>query len=131
MRFIGFIALLGLVPACESTPSTPPGSTTTTTTAYVPAVTNDHAIEEITNARCAREFSCDNIGAGRVWRDYDACRRDVRLSMRDTLVGQSCTSGVGAYQLSSCIHDIRSVECAAPQGSVQRFASCAETKLCR
>ena len=127
MRFIGFIGTAVLV-ACESTPSAAPP---TTTTAYIPAVTNDHAIDEITNARCAREFSCDNIGAGRVWRDYGACTRDVRLSMRGMLVGQACTSGIDAYGLSSCVNDIRNVHCAATQGTVERFASCAEAKLCR
>lgn len=128
MRFIGFISAAALA-ACAS--STPPTSTaTTTTTAYVPAVTNDHAIEEITRERCAREFSCDNIGAGRVWRDYPECIRDTRLRERGMLRGQTCINGVDAYQLSSCINDIRHVHCAV-QGDIERFASCAETKLCR
>ena len=127
MRFIGFISTAVLF-ACESTPPAPPP---TTTTAYVSAVTNDRAIEEITNARCAREFSCDNIGQGRVWRDYDACSRDVRLSMRDSLRGQACNSGVGAYALSRCLEDLRNARCAAPQGTIEHFASCAEVKLCR
>jgi hypothetical protein len=130
MRFIGFISTAVLL-ACESTPSAPPGSTTTTTTAYVSAVTNDHAIDEITNARCAREWACDNIGQGRVWRDYDACTRGVRLSMRDMLTGQQCTSGVAAFQLSSCLEDIRNVRCAATQGTVVSWRTCAEAKLCR
>ena len=129
MRFIGFIFAAAVV-ACSS--STPPASTATTTNAYVPAVTNDHAIEEITRERCAREFSCDNIGAGRVWRDYPECIRDTRLRERGLLRGQTCINGIDAYQLSSCLHDIRDVRCAAPQqGTIERFASCAEAKLCR
>jgi hypothetical protein len=128
MRFIGFIACAGLV-ACESTFGS--AGPTTTTSSYVPAVTSEHAIEEITSARCAREFSCDNIGAGRVWHDYDACTRDVRLAMRDMLIGQQCVSGVGAYQLSSCLNDIRNVHCAIEQGTIERFGSCANAKLCR
>lgn len=129
MRFIGFISAAVLV-ACESTPSAPAGSATTTTTADVSAVTNDHAIEEITRQRCAREFSCDNIGAGRVWRDYPACIRDTRLTERGLLRGQTCINGIDANQLSSCINDIRNTRCAV-QGDIERFASCAEVKLCR
>jgi hypothetical protein len=87
MRFIGFISAAVLV-ACERAPSAPPGSTTTTT-ACVSAVTNDHAIEEITRESCARELSCDNIGAGRVWRDYPECIRDTRLRERGMLRGQT------------------------------------------
>ena len=128
MRFIGFISAAVLV-ACESTPNAPP--TTTTTTAYVSAVTNDHAIEEITRQRCAREFSCDNIGAGRVWHDYPECIRDTRLRERGMLRGQTCINGIDAYQLSSCLNDIRNFHCAAPQGTIAPFASCAEAKLCR
>jgi len=129
MRFIELISAAVLV-ACESTPSAPPPTTTTTTTANVSAVTNDHAIEEITRERCAREFSCNNIGAGRVWRDYPECIRDTRLRERGMLRGQTCINGIDAYQLSSCLADIRNVHCSV-QGDIQRFASCAEAKLCR
>lgn len=129
MRFIG-IALVGLA-ACEPTLGSTEPTTTTTTTANVSAVTSEHAIEEITNARCAREFSCDNVGAGRVWRDYATCSRDVRLSMRGMLVGQMCTSGVDARQLSSCLGEIRNVECTTPHGTIEHFDACSNAKLCR
>jgi hypothetical protein len=104
---------------------------TTTTTANVSAVTSDRAITDITDARCAREFSCDNIGAGRVWHDYEACTRDVRLAMRDMLVGQACQSGVDSAQLSSCLDDLRTQHCASEPGTVERFGSCSNARLCR
>jgi hypothetical protein len=129
MRFIGFITAALLV-ACAST-SSAPAESTTTTNANVSAVTNDSAIERITDARCAREFSCDNIGAGRVWRDYASCTRDVRLSMRGMLVGQACTSGVDERQLSSCLGEIGGTRCASPQGTIVPFRACSNAKLCR
>jgi len=130
MRFIGFIALAASAAACEPTlGSTEPS--TTITTANVSAVTSEHAIEEITNARCAREFSCDNVGAGRVWRDYASCSRDVRLSMRGMLVGQACTSGVDTRELSSCLGEIRNALCTTPHGTIEHFDACSNAKLCR
>jgi hypothetical protein len=130
MKFIGCMALVGLAAACGTTESSAPGAATTTT-ANVSAVTSDSAIERITNARCSREFSCDNIGAGRVWRDYESCTRDVRLSMRGMLVGQVCTSGVDSRQLSSCLSDIGNVACGSPHGTIEPFAACSNAKLCR
>ena len=134
MKFIGFIGAAGLLVACDATFGTGLGmksSTTTTTSAAVPAVTNERAIEEITNARCARAFSCDNIGAGRVWHDYDACTRDSRLAMRDMLVGQMCTDGVNSAELASCLSEMRNAQCTQPQGAAEHFEACANAKLCR
>jgi hypothetical protein len=126
MRFIGWIPMVVL--GCASTAST---TTTTITTTDVSAVTSDRAIADITDARCAREFSCDNIGAGRVWHDYDACTRDVRLAMHDMLVGQACQSGVDSHELSACIADLRNQHCASEPGTVARFGSCSNARLCR
>jgi len=102
-----------------------------TTAAEIPNVTRDRAIQEIVDARCSREFSCANVGAGRTWRDFDTCKRDARLSMRDTLSGQSCDDGVNAERLASCLADLRNLYCDASDNTVEHYSNCANQRLCR
>ncbi len=115
--------------ACATTAE--PAATTATTSANVPAVTRDHALDAIVEARCAREFSCGHVGAGLPFRDYDSCARDVRLSMRDSIAA-SCDGGGEASSLSSCLADIRELHCDAPADTIERFGACAnqDRNLC-
>jgi hypothetical protein len=123
---IMLVPVVALV-ACASSSDPPP----TTTSAHVSSVTRDRALDAITDARCAREFSCAHVGAGQTWRDYDTCARNVRLTMRDTLFGATCDDGVEAARLSSCVSDIRDLHCDAPEDTIVRFGTCANAKLCK
>lgn len=123
--------MLAFVAGCSGTFGTVEPRATTTTSAEIAAVTRDRALDEIADARCSREFSCDNVGAGHAWRDYDTCKRDVRLSMHSMLAGQSCDDGVDAYGLASCLSDIRNLHCDANESTVTRYGTCANQQLCR
>ncbi len=113
--------------ACASSSEPPPA----TTSARAPSLTREHALDALTDARCGRELSCANVGAGKTWRDYDTCTRSVRLTMRDTLYGAACDDGVAAGRLSSCLDDIRSLHCDAPEDTVVRYGTCADAQLCK
>ncbi len=124
------LLLLTLAAGCTGTFGTVEPRPVTTSSAEIAAVSRDRALEEITDARCSREFSCDNVGAGHAWRDYDTCKRDVRLSMRDVLA-PTCDDGVDAYVLATCLSDIRNLHCDANENTVERYGTCANQKLCR
>lgn len=121
------VPVFTFVAACASSTEPPPQ----TTSARVPSLTREHALDAIADARCGREFSCANVGAGKTWRDYDACTRSARLTMRDMLSGAACDDGVEAGRLSSCVADIRALHCDAPEDTVVRYGTCANAQLCK
>lgn len=76
--------------------------TTTTTGATTrnagPSITlgggdaNDTTIDRITDARCARELACNNVGANKKWSDVAACRREIRQNVHGDIARASATS---------------------------------------
>lgn len=129
LGIISFASAAALALACQASVSTEPMGTTTLTSSYL--VSNDQAIKDITTARCDREFSCNNIGAGHSWDTYDACDREIHQNTRVSLREQSCPNGIDGNNLASCLQDIRNERCGNPLDTLSRLTACRSAKLCR
>ncbi len=129
--------------ACFACAESTPVSTTTTTMAPVSpgtgeaapgvsggVVTGERAADDITEARCAHEYSCGNIGFGKGWSSYGECTKQMREINRATLAGQSCGYGVDFSALYRCVADTRAEPCGPPIYAAP-LASCSSMKLCR
>ena len=109
--------------------SAEPVSRTTVTSTYL--VANDQAIKDITTARCDREFSCNNVGAGHSWDTYDACQREIFQNTRVSLRAESCPNGIDGTNLTTCLQDIRNERCGNPLDTLGRLTACRTGRLCR
>ena len=117
-------SLTVVLAACASTP------VQVTATTSVDVVPNELAVRDITQARCAREYSCDNIGEDRAWQDYGTCMEDARRNTRDFLVGQRCLNGMNLDNVALCLSAIRNESCGARRG-LELIAACSNETLCR
>ena len=104
--------------------------TTTTSAPMQDVISTEAAIKDITGARCARALSCDDVGKDRTWSDMGSCNVGVRRTTRDYIAGQSCAFGIDPGKLRTCIDAIREEHCGAPHEMGERFATCADAKLC-
>lgn len=93
-------------------------------------VGGEAAIDRIVNARCAREATCDNIGAGKLFSSGEMCAREARSRMREELRSMTCWAGVDSKKLDECLGAIRGKDCAEPVDSVNRIAACRTHELC-
>ena len=141
LKRAGAAALSAVV--CGACAESTPVSTTTTTMAPVSPgtgetapgvsggiVTGERAADDITEARCAHEYSCGNIGFGKSWPSYGDCTRETREANRATLGGQSCGYGVDFSSLARCLADTRGEPCGPPVYAAP-LSSCSSMKLCR
>ena len=126
MKKLGIILFVG---ACQASVSTQPISTTTVTSTYL--LSNDRAIDDITTARCDREFSCNNVGPGHTWDTYDACQREIHQNTRVSLREQRCPNGIDGNNLGSCLQDVRNERCGNPIDTLERLGACRTGRLCR
>ncbi|MBX3203489.1 MAG: hypothetical protein KF764_00410 [Labilithrix sp.] len=101
-------------------------ATTTTTTG---ALSHDDAVMRLASARCDREVSCNDVGAGKKYADRDTCMREAGQNARGTLRADQCAT-LDQSNLSSCLNDIKNERCSNPLDSLERVASCARGKLC-
>lgn len=103
-----------------------PVSATTTTTSAVVALPNETAIDEIAQARCARESACNNVGDQRMWGSPADCLRDQRDIARDAISVHRCPHGVDASALPECTEAIGREACTSPSLP----SACLKTFLC-
>ena len=104
-------------------------TTTTTTTGASTRDDNETTIDRITDARCAREIACNNVGANRKWSDIAACRRDIRQSVHGDYRASECQV-VLADKLRSCIDGIRDEKCDAVF-DMTRINACRKGVICK
>ncbi|MBX3218303.1 MAG: hypothetical protein KF850_40230 [Labilithrix sp.] len=102
-----------------------PAMTTTTTG----ALSHDDAVMRLAAARCDREVSCNDIGAGKKYADRDACMREAGQNARGTLRVDECAT-LDQAKLSSCLNDIKNERCSNPLDSLDIVTSCTRSKLC-
>src|SRR5688572_23988164 len=83
-----------------SSPAPAPASETTTTAGTLSGgmatgrIMNDDAAMLLTNTRCQRESSCDNVGASRRFPDPENCRRTLFPEANLALRPEECPAGV-------------------------------------
>jgi hypothetical protein len=89
------------------------------------------AIDQITQARCARENRCDNVGADKKYSSMEECMTEIRREWQDDLDARSCPGGIAQAELSECLSDIRNDDCGNPFDTLGRMMSCRESQICR
>jgi hypothetical protein len=89
------------------------------------------AITKITEARCAREMRCENIGVDKKYSSLDECSSEVRKEWREDLDSRECSGGVVQKELSECLEEIRNEDCGNPFDTLGRLAACREGDICK
>ena len=117
------------VASCKSAPE-PRVRVGQTVTTGARMLMNDDAAMMLTNARCQRESSCDNIGATRRFSDPDACRRSLFNATQATISPQACPVGVDEAKLSLCVTSVRNQPCDDPDASPDESPACRRSELC-
>lgn len=103
---------------------------TTVTGANVGKLGNDVAIRRIVEARCARETTCMNVGAGKHYASSDACMNNIRGDMKDDLNANECPHGIDSKELDECLAAIKAESCNNPIEKLSRVAACRTSDLC-
>jgi hypothetical protein len=104
--------------------------TTTVTGAAWGSLSNDLAIERIVAARCARESSCNNVGADKHFVNHDLCARELRSRIGDDLKPSECPRGIDAAAVEKCMESIRNESCNNPIDTISRLAACRTSDMC-
>jgi hypothetical protein len=130
-------ATLGLVLACgganEGTITGPPSPPATP---VQPGVTNaqnaadSSTVTRLASARCDREQSCNNIGAGQKYVSREACVDDIRASSAADLNATSCPRGLDQDMVDRCLSAIKSEKCDHPLDTITRIGDCQSYHLC-
>lgn len=104
--------------------------TTTVTGANVGRVGNESAIDRIVAARCAREATCNNVGADKRYGSRDVCAQKIKADMRDDLSAKDCPAGIDQKELNECLESIQKEDCNNPIDAISRLAACRTSDLC-
>jgi len=116
--------LLGASGACSRDNS---ASTTKITSA---APVSERTVDQIAQARCDREGSCDNIGDGKAYANQKACLNDIRGKGFNDFTATTCPNGIDSSQLQKCLAEIRGERCGSPIDTISRINSCRTEALC-
>jgi uncharacterized protein DUF6184 len=98
--------------------------------AETPASESSSAVDSISEARCARESRCDNIGNEKKYSSMEDCVARVREDWKDDLDARSCPDGVNQTQLNECLSEVRGEECSSPFDTLERVAACTTGQIC-
>jgi hypothetical protein len=87
-------------------------------------------VGKLAAARCDREQSCNNVGAGAKFVSRDVCMDDMRGSLANDLNTYNCPRGIDEGQLDRCMTAIRNEECGHPLDTITRMDKCRTGTLC-
>jgi hypothetical protein len=96
-----------------------------------PASRAASAAESITEARCAREQRCENIGDDKKYSSFNDCSDRVRNDWKDDLNARECPGGVNQKELDECLAAIRNEDCNSPFDTLSRLTQCATAPICQ
>jgi hypothetical protein len=102
--------------------------TTTVTGANI--TSNESAVNRIVAARCAREQSCNNVGADKRFSSHDVCVQKVRADMKDDLNAKDCPKGIDQKELNECLEAIQKESCNNPIDTIGRLTACRTSDMC-
>jgi hypothetical protein len=88
------------------------------------------AVDSISEARCARESRCDNIGSDKKYSSMEDCVARVRDDWKGDLDARACPSGVNETELNQCLKSIRAEECSNPFDTLGRITECTASQIC-
>ncbi len=92
-------------------------------------VNNDNAVIRIANARCDREYNCNNIGAGARYQDQNACLRELHQNVQSALRMDMCP-GVDQAKLGKCLADVQNQACGVALETTESIPTCRRSELC-
>ena len=104
--------------------------TTTLTGANVVPGSGASAVNSIVEARCTREATCNDLGAGRHFSTRGACVSILREDMREDLSASDCPGGVDPKRVDECLARIRTERCDSPVAELGRLRTCSAINLC-
>lgn len=92
---------------------------------------NLQAVNAITEARCAREHRCGNIGANKKFSSHTSCTSKTRSDWSEDLNNYECTGGIDAKELNECLEEIRNEDCNSPMDKIGRVMACRASDICK
>jgi Family of unknown function (DUF6184) len=87
-------------------------------------------VDKLSEARCAREETCHNVGNGLEYASRDTCSQAMRGSLGNDLNSYNCPRGINNAALDSCEAAIRDESCGHPLDTIQRLEKCRTGNLC-
>lgn len=129
-KLLGAAFVACVVAACHASMSAGVSTTTSTTSAVVDQGAIEQVTLEATKARCARLYSCGDIGPNGRYADNKACISNVRRDVRDYLIGRQCKLGFDVAAANDCVAAIRSSRCEDLR-AVRDLRACNGVQMCR
>jgi hypothetical protein len=90
----------------------------------------DYVAGRLSDARCAREATCMDIGEGKRFATSDACVADLRREAMDHLAKTACPHGVDPRSLEQCIGAIRNEVCPRVLEQLDHLPECRGANIC-
>jgi hypothetical protein len=133
---VGVFSAIALLAACsrDSRPAEEPAPASaydpTNEAELRPASRAASAAESITEARCAREQRCENIGADKKYSSFADCSARIKNDWKDELNARECPGGVDQKELDECLASIRNEDCNSPFDTLGRLSECMVAPIC-
>ncbi len=89
------------------------------------------SLDQIAQARCAREMKCGNIAADKKFTTNEACLSETKRDFADDLNAEECPAGIDQKELDECLQEIKNEDCGNPFDTLGRLAACRTSDLCR
>lgn len=122
------VLFLGCVSACAATGAS--SSTSMTSAGVEGRVSNDIALQQLTNARCNRDERCNLIGPGKLYPDRGTCERIVNKETASDFRASEC-KGIKPNLLNECANDVTKLACSLDKPNVMMVNSCKGEEMCR
>jgi hypothetical protein len=88
----------------------------------------EHAIGEVSTARCDREQRCNHIGADMRYKDRGHCMSVMRSGSRRDF--EQCHAGVDQDDLRECLTQIANEDCNGALERLEEYKECHLDDLC-
>ncbi|MDP9000236.1 MAG: DUF6184 family natural product biosynthesis lipoprotein [Myxococcota bacterium] len=124
------LATMGFLAACGGSNQEPAVSGTGVTSAQTAQKADSAIVGKLAAARCDREQTCNNVGAGQKYASRDVCMDQMRGGLANDLNSYECPKGIDEAQLDKCMNGIRSEECSHPLDTISRMEKCRTGALC-
>jgi len=88
-------------------------------------------VNRLSDARCAREQACNNVGDGKKFSSRSVCLDQMRGGIANDLNAYQCPGGIDEAAVRQCQVAIRSEECGAhPFETITRMDKCRSGPMC-
>lgn len=88
-------------------------------------------VDRLSDARCDREQSCNNVGDGRKYASRHVCVEQLHGSIANDLNSYQCPGGIDGNAVQRCLAAIAEEECGAhPVEAITRMDRCRSGAMC-